>query len=134
MDGRWADEAELESRLDVIQALPGAEQSTFFGVATALAFDHFVRHGVRWAVEVGLGGRLDTTNVLVPAVTAITSIGLDHGELLGDTHAAIAGEKAGILEPGVPAITSVEHDVAASVTPGARPGRRRCRRRVTWPM
>jgi dihydrofolate synthase/folylpolyglutamate synthase len=116
VDGRWADEAELEAGLDAIAALPGAKESTFFEVATALAFDHFRRHDVTWAVvEVGLGGRLDTTNVLTPAVCAITSIGLDHAELLGDTHAAIAFEKAGILKPGVPAVTGVEHDVAASV-------------------
>jgi dihydrofolate synthase/folylpolyglutamate synthase len=66
-------------------------------------------------VEVGLGGRLDTTNVLTPAVTAITSIALDHSELLGTTHSAIAFEKAGIFKPGVPAVTAVEHDAAASV-------------------
>src|SRR5262249_10292893 len=90
--------------------------STFFEVATALAFDHFARERVGWAiVEVGLGGRLDTTNVLEPAVCAITSIGLDHAEMLGETHAAIAGEKAGILKPGVPAVSGVDHDVAASV-------------------
>jgi dihydrofolate synthase/folylpolyglutamate synthase len=53
--------------------------------------------------------------VLTPALCAITSIGLDHAEMLGDTHAAIAAEKAGILKPGVPAVTGVEHDVAASV-------------------
>jgi dihydrofolate synthase/folylpolyglutamate synthase len=116
VDGRWGDDGELEAGLDRIEALPGARASTFFEVATALAFDHFARHGVTWAVvEVGLGGRLDTTNVLNPAVCAITSIGLDHAELLGDTHAAIAFEKAGILKPGVPAVTGVEHDGAASV-------------------
>jgi len=116
VDGRWPDAGELEAGLDRIEALPGAAASTFFEVATALAFDHFRRHDVRWAVvEVGLGGRLDTTNVLTPAVCAITSIGLDHAELLGDTHAAIASEKAGILKAGVPAVTGVEHDVAASV-------------------
>ena len=116
VDGRWADEAELEAGLDRIAALPGAASSTFFEVATALAFDHFSRHDVGWAVvEVGLGGRLDTTNVLTPAASAITSIGLDHAEMLGDTHAAIAFEKAGILKRGVPAVTGVEHDVAASV-------------------
>ena len=116
VDGHWADEGELEAGLDRIEALPGASESTFFEVATALAFDHFGRHDVRWAVvEVGLGGRLDTTNVLTPAVCAITSIGLDHAEMLGDTHAAIAFEKAGILKSGVPAVTGVEHDVAASV-------------------
>ena len=116
VDGRWADEVELDAGLDAIEALPGAAAGTFFEVATALAFEHFRRHDVRWAVvEVGLGGRLDTTNVLTPAVCAITSIGLDHAEMLGDTHAAIAFEKAGILKPGVPAVTGVEHDVAAPV-------------------
>jgi dihydrofolate synthase/folylpolyglutamate synthase len=106
----------MEAGLDRIEALPGAGECTFFEVATALAFDFFARHGVAWAVvEVGLGGRLDTTNVLHPRVCALTSIGLDHAEMLGDTHAAIAFEKAGILKPGVPAVTGVEHDVAASV-------------------
>lgn len=116
VDGRWPAEAALGERLDVIEALPGAQQYTFFEVATALAFDHFARERVDWAVvEVGLGGRLDTTNVLLPAVTAVTSIALDHSELLGTTHTAIAFEKAGIFKPGVPAITAVEHDAAASV-------------------
>ena len=116
VNGRWADEDALDARLDTIEALPGAAASTFFEVATALAFDHFARERVRWAVvEVGLGGRLDSTNVLRPAVAAITSIGLDHAEMLGTSHAAIAGEKAGILKPGVPAVSGVEHDVAASV-------------------
>ncbi len=116
VNGRWPAEAELGERLDVIEALPGAQHRTFFEVATALAFDHFARQRVEWAVvEVGLGGRLDTTNVLTPAVTAITSIALDHSELLGATHSAIAFEKAGILKRGVPAITAVEHDAAASV-------------------
>ncbi len=116
VDGRWASEAALQAGLDAIEALPGAASRTFFEVATALAFDHFARERVEWAVvEVGLGGRLDSTNVLTPAVCAITSIGLDHSELLGDSHAAIAGEKAGILKSGVPAVTGVENDMAASV-------------------
>jgi dihydrofolate synthase/folylpolyglutamate synthase len=116
VNGCWPAEAMLGERLDVIQALPGADQSTFFEVATALAFDHFARERVEWAVvEVGLGGRLDTTNVLTPVVCAITSIGLDHAEYLGDTHVAVAFEKAGILKPGVPAVTGVDHDAAASV-------------------
>ena len=59
-------------------------------------------------LEVGLGGRLDATNVIPrPVVTAITNIGLDHTELLGDTHALIAREKAGIVKPGVPCVTGV---------------------------
>jgi dihydrofolate synthase/folylpolyglutamate synthase len=115
VNGRWADDAELGAVLDRIEALPSASTRTFFEVTTALAFEYFRRTNVEWAVvEVGLGGRLDSTNVLAPAVCAITSIGLDHAEVLGRSHAAIAAEKAGILKPGVPAISGVEHDAAAS--------------------
>lgn len=114
--GRWAEASRLEQRLDVLAALPGSSERTFFEVTTALAFDHFAHERVDWGVvEVGLGGRLDTTNVLMPAVCALTQIGLDHAEILGDSHAAIAAEKAGILKPGVPAVSGVEHDAAATV-------------------
>jgi dihydrofolate synthase / folylpolyglutamate synthase len=79
--------------------------ATFFEATTAMAFDLLVASGVNVAVvEVGLGGRLDSTNVLTPLVAAVTSIGLDHREYLGDTLAAIAIEKAGIFKPGVPAV------------------------------
>jgi dihydrofolate synthase/folylpolyglutamate synthase len=78
---------------------------TFFEATTAMAFDMFRRAGVEFAViEVGLGGRLDSTNVIDPVVTAITSIDFDHQQYLGDTLAAIAGEKAGIIKPGVPVV------------------------------
>lgn len=78
---------------------------TFFECTTAVAFDLFRRSAVDIAVlEVGLGGRLDATNVVTPAVTAITSIDFDHQALLGGTLASIAGEKAGIIKPGVPVI------------------------------
>jgi dihydrofolate synthase/folylpolyglutamate synthase len=78
---------------------------TFFEVTTAVAFELFRRAAVDIAVcEVGLGGRLDATNVLEPLVTAITSIGIDHEEYLGGTLREIAAEKAGILKPGVPAV------------------------------
>jgi dihydrofolate synthase / folylpolyglutamate synthase len=76
---------------------------TYFEVATLLAFLAMADAGVDVGVlEVGLGGRLDATNVCRPLATAITSIGLDHTDLLGDTLAAIAGEKAGIAKAGVP--------------------------------
>lgn len=79
--------------------------ATFFELTTALAFDWFVRQEVDVAVvETGLGGRLDSTNVLIPRVAAVTSIGLDHTGLLGDTLEAIAREKAGIFKRGVPAV------------------------------
>ncbi len=80
-------------------------QPTFFEVTTAVAFELFRRAGVEIAVcEVGLGGRLDATNVLQPAVSAITSIGLDHEQYLGHTLREIAIEKAGIIKPGVPVV------------------------------
>jgi dihydrofolate synthase/folylpolyglutamate synthase len=87
--------------------IPAAEKmgATFFELTTALAFEWFVRQNVDIAViETGLGGRLDSTNVLAPRVATVTSIGLDHTELLGDSLEAIAREKAGIFKPGVPAV------------------------------
>jgi dihydrofolate synthase / folylpolyglutamate synthase len=78
---------------------------TFFEVTTAVAFELFKRAAVDIAVcEVGLGGRLDATNVLVPLVTAITSIGFDHQQHLGRTLREIAVEKAGIIKPDVPVV------------------------------
>lgn len=78
--------------------------ATFFEATTCLAFDHFARESVDVAVvEVGLGGRLDATNVLVPLAAGVTSIGLDHMQYLGDTREQIAAEKAGIFKAGVPA-------------------------------
>jgi dihydrofolate synthase / folylpolyglutamate synthase len=80
-------------------------EPTYFEITTAAAFEIFCDQRVDIAVvEVGLGGRLDATNVVAPAVTAITSIDLDHEAHLGPTLAAIATEKAGIIKPGVPVI------------------------------
>ena len=78
--------------------------ASFFEATTAFAFDVMARAQVDVAViEVGLGGRLDSTNVITPLVAAVTSIGVDHTEYLGETKELIAGEKAGIFKPGVPA-------------------------------
>jgi len=80
---------------------------TTFEALTALAFAYFARRKVDFQVlEVGLGGRLDATNVIIPEVSVITSISLDHTEVLGKTLEAIAGEKAGIIKPGVPVAVS----------------------------
>ncbi|MEO8909262.1 MAG: folylpolyglutamate synthase/dihydrofolate synthase family protein [Gemmatimonadaceae bacterium] len=79
--------------------------ATFFELTTALAFDWFASQQVDVAViETGLGGRLDSTNVLKPRVATVTSIGLDHTDLLGDTLEAIAREKAGVFKRNVPAV------------------------------
>lgn len=108
--GRAASEADLGATFEAIEPVLEAmreagERFTFFEVLTALAFERFRAEGVEVAVvEVGLGGRLDSTNVVRPEVCVITSIGLDHTDKLGTTCAAIAREKAGILKPGVPAV------------------------------
>ncbi len=79
---------------------------TFFEIMTAMAFMHFVDKKVDIAIiETGLGGRLDSTNVIEPSVIGITHISIDHQNLLGDNLGAIAGEKAGVLKKGIPAIT-----------------------------
>lgn len=79
---------------------------TFFELTFALALEWFARRKNEWVVlETGLGGRLDATNAITPAVSVITPIGLDHMEMLGGTLAEIAAEKAGIIKPGVPVIT-----------------------------
>ncbi len=80
---------------------------TFFEVWTALAFDFFARSGADVSViEVGMGGRLDSTNVITPSVSVITPVSMDHRGKLGNTVAEIAAEKAGIIKPGVPAVTA----------------------------
>ena len=82
-----------------------SEPPTFFEATTAMAFTYFAEAAVDCAViEVGLGGRFDATNVLVPLVSVITTIGMDHQEYLGTTPESIACEKAGIIKPGVPVV------------------------------
>lgn len=113
IDGRPVRTSDLVAAIDDIRAAvegllrDGTLQAhpTFFEVTTAVAFELFRRAGVEIAVlEVGLGGRLDATNVIAPVMTAITSIALDHEKYLGSTLADIAREKAGIIKPGVPVV------------------------------
>lgn len=78
---------------------------SFFEVTVVMAFDYFAREKVDFAVfEVGLGGRLDSTNVIIPEVSLITNISYDHQDMLGETLEKIAGEKAGIIKPGIPVV------------------------------
>jgi dihydrofolate synthase / folylpolyglutamate synthase len=89
---------------------------TFFEITTVLALAWFQRQHARWVVlETGLGGRLDATNVVTPAVSVITPIDLDHMAYLGGTLAEIAREKAGIIKPGVPVLTAPQHPEAEKV-------------------
>lgn len=82
-----------------------ADKPSFFELTTVMAFDWFARCGVDFAViEVGLGGRLDSTNIISPILSVITNISFDHMAQLGNTLAAIAAEKAGVIKPGVPVV------------------------------
>ena len=97
----------------IVDARPGL---TTFEVATALAFLYFAREKVDLAVmEVGLGGRLDATNVITPEVSIITSLSLDHTHILGNTLAEIAREKGGIIKLGVPVVSAPQLPEAISV-------------------
>jgi dihydrofolate synthase/folylpolyglutamate synthase len=97
----------------VIESIP---KLTTFEITTALAFLYFQRQKVQAAIlEVGLGGRLDATNVVSPSVTVVTSLSYDHTQILGETLAEIAGEKAGIIKPFVPVVMSPQKEEARQV-------------------
>lgn len=110
--------ADLRPRIDAIDdSLPAGQPTlTYFEITTALALEHFRRCEVDWAVvEVGMGGRLDATNVVTPVVSVITSISLDHTKQLGNTLSSIAREKAGIIKPGLPVVSGVTDSEPAAV-------------------
>jgi dihydrofolate synthase / folylpolyglutamate synthase len=116
VNGQPISEAEVLKFL--VRTMPFAEKigATFFELTTALAFSHFDESRVDVAVvETGLGGRLDSTNVLAPVTATVTSIGLDHTELLGDSLELIAAEKAGIFKPDIPAIIGDRNPAIISV-------------------
>ncbi|MFN0189532.1 MAG: bifunctional folylpolyglutamate synthase/dihydrofolate synthase, partial [Bacteroidia bacterium] len=93
-----------------------AIQPSFFEATVAMAFDYFAKQNIDIAIiETGLGGRLDSTNVIIPEVSVITNISYDHTDLLGETLVEIAGEKAGIIKPGVPVIIGETQDETKKV-------------------
>jgi dihydrofolate synthase/folylpolyglutamate synthase len=109
-----------EELIDLVEQVKGAvtriPKLTTFEITTALGFLHFAQQNVDAAViEVGLGGRLDATNVILPKVAVITSLSYDHMAVLGNTLTAIAGEKAGIIKEGVPVVSSPQKEEALAV-------------------
>ncbi len=105
INGALCDEQFVIDFTQRIQPLVSEIEPSFFEITVAMAFTYFVQEGVDIAViETGLGGRLDSTNIITPELSIITNIGYDHVNLLGDTLTAIAGEKAGIIKPGIKAI------------------------------
>lgn len=115
--GELISEAYLTELLDECLAANGPDAITFFEITTCAAFLAFARVPAEWTLlEVGLGGRLDATNVVdKPRLTIITPVSLDHQSFLGDTVAAIAGEKAGIIKRGVPVIVGPQTDEGLAV-------------------
>ncbi|MBI1839660.1 MAG: bifunctional folylpolyglutamate synthase/dihydrofolate synthase [Verrucomicrobia bacterium] len=97
-------------------ALPPEDPLTFFEFCAAMALIHFKKTACDLVIwETGLGGRLDATNIVTPIASVITNIGLEHQQWLGNTHREIAAEKAGIIKPGVPVFTAVDHPDALAV-------------------
>ena len=116
VDGKLMPHANVTEFVRRIQPEIERIQPSFFEITVAMAIDHFARTQVQWVVlEVGLGGRLDSTNVIDPVLSVITNIGYDHTQLLGDTLPEIAGEKAGIIKPGRPVIVGTTHPETEAV-------------------
>ncbi len=118
LDGGMISETELRDALLLIRRLvEGWEpHPTFFEIVTALGLDWFQKRGADWVVlETGMGGRLDATNIVTPAVSVITAVGLDHQQYLGEGLAQIAFEKAGIIKPGVPVVSAPQADEVLEV-------------------
>src|SRR5215211_3600231 len=102
----------VERTRDIIEEI----EPSFFEITVALAFDYFARNKVKVAViEVGLGGRLDSTNIISPELSVITNIGWDHMDMLGNSLEAIAVEKAGIIKEGIPVVIGEQKNETASV-------------------
>lgn len=126
INGEAISDQDLQTYLDSYHQLLKAEQSstifqglTEFEVMTAIAYDYFAHEELDYVImEVGMGGRLDSTNVCQPVLTAITSIGLDHVALLGPDLASIAREKAGIIKPKIPLVLGKLEPEASQVIEG----------------
>ncbi len=116
INGQPIPEAEVADFIEQNRAFLDELQPSFFETITALAFAYFVKEQVDVAVvEVGLGGRLDSTNVLTPMLSVITNIGFDHTEFLGNTLPKIAREKAGIIKPNIPVVIGETHPQTMNV-------------------
>lgn len=105
INGAWVSENFVIDFVERTKAISQTIQPSFFELTVAMAFDYFAQEKVDVAViETGLGGRLDSTNIITPVLSVITNIGYDHMNLLGNTLEEIAAEKAGIIKPGIPVV------------------------------
>jgi dihydrofolate synthase / folylpolyglutamate synthase len=102
----------IEKHIDILNLV----KASFFEMSVAMAYDFFARSDVEIAIiEVGLGGRLDSTNIITPLLSVITNIGHDHMDILGNTFEKVAGEKAGIIKKNVPIIIGEKHNLTKDV-------------------
>ncbi|WP_372808038.1 folylpolyglutamate synthase/dihydrofolate synthase family protein [Pontiella sp.] len=103
----------MERKADETEQATGLRAATFFEISTAIAFQYFADEGVEVAIiETGMGGRWDATNVVIPLLSVITPIDIDHTNFLGNTIEAIAAEKAGIIKPGRPVVSAPQCEAA----------------------
>ncbi len=117
IDGQPISDDEVVQAYEAVKDVPcGNREPTFFEYSTAMAFYEFGRQKVDWAViETGMGGRMDATNIITPAVSVITNISLEHQMYLGSTVPQITAEKGGIIKQGIPVVTGVTQKSAVSV-------------------
>ncbi|WP_379966792.1 bifunctional folylpolyglutamate synthase/dihydrofolate synthase [Epilithonimonas sp. UC225_85] len=116
VNGENCDKEFVYDFIQKLKELPSEIQPSFFEFTTIMAFEYFYQQKVDFAIiEVGLGGRLDSTNIITPLVSAITNVQLDHQDLLGDTVEQIAYEKAGIIKENTPIISGDENDVVKNI-------------------
>jgi len=116
IDGHYIPRRRVSDFVEKHRAFIETLQPSFFELTVGMAFDYFAAEQVDIAIiEVGLGGRLDSTNVITPLLSVITNISYDHMNLLGDTLPLIAAEKAGIIKPGVPVVIGETHPESAPV-------------------
>jgi dihydrofolate synthase/folylpolyglutamate synthase len=137
LNGEMIPEEDVASGLTEIRAITAGwdHAATFFEITTALALAWFQRRGAQVAVlETGMGGRLDATNLVTPLVSVLTPIALDHQQWLGETLSQIAFEKAGIIKPGVPAVSAAQPEEAAAVFQQVAAERRAPMEFVTEPL
>ncbi|MBN2704771.1 MAG: bifunctional folylpolyglutamate synthase/dihydrofolate synthase [Pontiellaceae bacterium] len=113
---------QMEQAADAVEAATGLRGATFFEISTAIAFQYFADEQVDIAiVETGMGGRWDATNVVIPLLSVITHIDIDHTNFLGDSIEKIAAEKAGIMKPGRPTVSAPQSDEVMRVLAAAGP-------------
>lgn len=116
IDGEMISEETVQESVERIRSMNLQFAPSFFEMTLAMALDHFAKNGCELVVlETGLGGRLDATNVVTPILSIITSISLEHQNILGDTIAEIAGEKAGIIKQCIPVVTGKMEPIALKV-------------------